>query len=120
MVLTDAKSVELELRSKEPCGVLLSGNALIIAALTSTLAVPHPTKALSDQPRYFSHLAEGSYKGVPLQAASATKHRVRITPKTQLGKRLNELRNKAIAKGIPLLDADEILIEVQKRRGELD
>ena len=118
MVLTDAKSAELQ--STESIGILQSSNALVVAALTSALAVPHAADSLSDQPRYFSHFAEGSYQVVPLQATSTIEHRAPITPKTRLGKRLKELRNKAIAKGMPLLEADEILIEVQKRRGELD
>jgi len=41
-------------------------------------------------------------------------------PKTELGKKLMTLRNQAIAKGLPLLNADEIIEEISRRRGEID
>jgi hypothetical protein len=41
-------------------------------------------------------------------------------PRTDLGKRLVALRNKAIAAGMLLLDEDEILEEVRRRRGEIE
>jgi hypothetical protein len=40
-------------------------------------------------------------------------------PKTALGERLMALRNQAIAKGLTLLDPDEIIEEVRRRRGEV-
>jgi hypothetical protein len=40
-------------------------------------------------------------------------------PKTALGERLMALRNQAIVKGLTLLDADEIIEEVLRRRGEV-
>jgi len=36
-----------------------------------------------------------------------------------LGKKLMDLRNEAIAKGLTLLNADEIIEEVNRRRGEV-
>lgn len=41
-------------------------------------------------------------------------------PRTELGKRLVALRNKAIATGMRLLNEEEILEEVRRRRGELE
>ena len=40
-------------------------------------------------------------------------------PRTPLGKRLLEIRKKAIQAGVKLLSVDEILEEVRRRRGEL-
>lgn len=40
-------------------------------------------------------------------------------PRTDLGKQLVALRSKAIAAGMLLLDEDEILEEVRRRRGEI-
>ena len=40
-------------------------------------------------------------------------------PRTILGKRLLAIRNKAISKGLPLLDADEIISDLSDRRGEI-
>ncbi len=39
-------------------------------------------------------------------------------PKTFLGKQLLAIRNRAISKGLALLDADEIGAELSRRRGE--
>lgn len=44
----------------------------------------------------------------------------RFIPRTDLGKRLVALRSKAIAAGMLLLDEDEILEEVRRRRGEIE
>ncbi|MGZ8245395.1 hypothetical protein [Methylomagnum sp.] len=41
-------------------------------------------------------------------------------PQTELGKRLMEIRQRAIAKGMPLMSQDEVLAEVRRRRGEDD
>jgi len=41
-------------------------------------------------------------------------------PRTELGKRLVALRSKAIAAGMLLLDEDDILEEVRRRRGEIE
>lgn len=43
-----------------------------------------------------------------------------FVPKTELGKKLLEIRMRAIAKGMKLLTTDEILEEVRRRRGELE
>lgn len=43
-----------------------------------------------------------------------------FVPRTDLGKRLVALRSKAIAAGMLLLDEDEILEEVRRRRGEIE
>lgn len=41
-------------------------------------------------------------------------------PKTVLGKKLMELRNAAIAKGMSLMTAEEISKEIARRRGEIE
>ena len=45
-----------------------------------------------------------------------TKDIIPVQPKTELGKKLLKLRNQAIANGLTLLDADEIIEEVKRRR----
>lgn len=42
-----------------------------------------------------------------------------FVPRTPLGKKLLSLRTRAIAAGMRLLSADEVLEEVKRRRGEL-
>ncbi|MBF0460807.1 MAG: hypothetical protein HQL87_05365 [Magnetococcales bacterium] len=41
-------------------------------------------------------------------------------PQTDLGRRLWEIRQRAIASGMKLLSQDEVLAEVRQRRGESD
>jgi len=43
----------------------------------------------------------------------------RYRPRTALGEKLIALRNQAIAKGLRLLNADEITEEILRRRGEI-
>jgi len=43
----------------------------------------------------------------------------RYRPRTALGEKLMALRNQAIAKGLRLLNADEITEEILRRRGEI-
>ena len=43
-----------------------------------------------------------------------------ITPRTELGKRLHALRNKAVSAGMKLLSEEEILDEVRRRQGEME
>ena len=44
----------------------------------------------------------------------------KYVPKTALGEKLVALRNAAIAKGMPLMTAEEISEEIARRRGEND
>ena len=41
-------------------------------------------------------------------------------PRTDLGKRLHDLRAKAVAAGMKLLSEEEVLEEVKRRRGEME
>jgi hypothetical protein len=41
-------------------------------------------------------------------------------PQTELGKHLLEIRQRAVAKGMRLMNQDEVLDEVRRRRGEDD
>jgi len=43
-----------------------------------------------------------------------------VFPRTALGKRLADLRSRAIESGMKLLSKDEILEEIRRRRGETD
>lgn len=65
----------------------------------------------------------------PLEQERSTFQACRVTPsrwesdfvpRTALGKKLLDLRNRAIASGIRLLSEDEVLEEVRRRRGEIE
>jgi hypothetical protein len=45
---------------------------------------------------------------------------LKYQPKTALGERLMAIRENAIAKGLPLLNADEISEEIRRRRGDIE
>ena len=59
-------------------------------------------------------------KKEPLLEAVSTECAGGFIPRTELGKRLVALRNKAIATAMRLLDEKEILEEVRRRRGEIE
>jgi len=73
-------------------------------------------------PKPYYQAVEASDPSIPACQISAwgyTAERV-YRPKTTLGEKLMALRNRAIAKGLRLLDADEISEEIRRRRGEID
>ncbi|MEM4720890.1 MAG: hypothetical protein QXT73_02335 [Candidatus Methanomethylicaceae archaeon] len=41
-------------------------------------------------------------------------------PSSPLGRRLWEIRERALARGYKVLSLDEVLLEVRRRRGEVD
>jgi hypothetical protein len=53
-----------------------------------------------------------------MSTATARRKKKAFIPKTPFGRRLLQLREQAIAEGMTLMTADEILNEVKKRRGE--
>lgn len=65
----------------------------------------------------------------PITQGSSTSQLTRVSssrwdavfkPRTALGKRLHDLRAKAVAAGMKLLSEEEVLEEVKRRRGEVD
>ena len=59
-------------------------------------------------------------KPIPKPFETAPIDQNRQAPKTDLGRRLLALRERAIAKGMRLLSQEEILAEIRQRRGEDD
>lgn len=99
------------------------GTYLVSAVITAMFLLPcgsnAPASAIPPQRPYYKAIeASGSsFSACRIAAGDFTgKHKYR--PKTALGERLMALRNQAIAKGLKLLDADEIIEEVRRRRGE--
>jgi hypothetical protein len=65
----------------------------------------------------------------PINSAKSTNQATRVTqveweleyvPRTAFGRKLVELRNKALAAGMRLFSEEEVLEEVKRRRGELE
>lgn len=93
-----------------------SVSILVIAMLSGTLA----TASLN---------LNGKYEHYTINEVPSAKQITKIItwsdkenyfqPMTPLGKRLLAIRNRAISKGLTLLDADEILSELSRRRGDL-
>jgi hypothetical protein len=66
---------------------------------------------------------------LPLERGRSTSQMIQPTlcqwesdfvPRTPLGRKLWDIRNRAIAAGIRLLTEDEVLEEVRRRRGEIE
>lgn len=99
---------------------ILTTSAVITAMLLLPCGPNASASAIPPQrPYYRSIEASGSsFPACRITARDFTeKHKYQ--PKTVLGERLMALRNQAIAKGLILLDADEIIEEVRRRRGEV-
>jgi len=100
------------------------GTYLVSAVITAMLLLPCvPNTAASaippQRPNYNAIEASGSsFPACRITARDFTE-KPSYRPKTALGKKLMDLRNQAIAKGLTLLDADEIIEEVSRRRGEV-
>jgi hypothetical protein len=100
------------------------GTYLVSAAITAMLLLPGVPNASAaaippQRPYYKAIDASGSSFPVCRITARDFTEQPSYRPKTALGKKLMELRNQAIAKGLTLLDADEIIEEVSRRRGEV-
>ena len=95
-----------------------------IAVITAMLLLPcgpnASASAIPPQRPYYRYIeASGSSFPVCQITARDFTEKPSYRPKTALGKKLMDLRNQAIAKGLTLLDADEIIEEVSRRRGEV-
>jgi hypothetical protein len=97
-----------------------STSAALLAMLAFLSAdITYPPEIPLDKPYYKA--IESSSSSIPVCNITVWDgtERPKYRPKTALGERLMALRNKAIAKGLTLLDRDEIIREVQLRRGEV-
>jgi hypothetical protein len=99
---------------------ILTASAVLTAILLFPCAPNASASAISPQrPHYKAIEAYGSsFPSCRITARDFTE-KPSYRPKTALGERLMALRNQAIAKGLTLLDADEIIEEVRRRRGEV-
>ncbi len=113
MTLSELKTAELF--SRESANSLFARNAFLMGALSSVvIALPSIPVYKGN---YYEHtnVTSGTSQTISFRYGPIQKESLK--PKTELGKKLMELRGKAIAKGMTLLDQDNILLEVQKRRG---
>jgi hypothetical protein len=74
---------------------------------------------IKQTPKYYGAIeVGGAVSQVSIIAIPGWSERRFYEPKTRLGKRLMALREHAIAQGLPLLDADDIVEEIHSRRRE--
>jgi hypothetical protein len=99
---------------------ILTASAMITAMLLLPCGPNASASAIPPQRPYYRYIeASGSsFPACRITARDFTE-KPSYRPKTALGKKLMDLRNQAIAKGLTLLDADEIIEEVSRRRGEV-
>jgi len=96
------------------------GNLMASAILAERLlATDEPLEHFVDKPTTPNYKAiEASGSSSP--ACQINIEKPRYKPRTSLGEKLIALREKAIANGLRLLDADEIIDEIRRRRGEIE
>jgi hypothetical protein len=99
---------------------ILTASAVITAILLLPCGPNASASAIPPQGSYYKAIeVSGSSFPVCLITARDFTEKHRYWPKTALGKKLIDLRNQAIANGLTLLNADEIIEEVSRRRGEV-
>ena len=92
----------------------------VLSAMLPLPSGPYPLATAITPPKpYYKAIeaSDSSIRACHITARGDTEKRAYL-PKTALGKRLMALRNQAIAKGLPLLNASEIVEEIRRRRGE--
>ena len=108
---------EREMRSRESYSLSTPGNLLFMAAISMTATAPVMYSA--PHPRVHERFSESSFQGTVITLESIENKRSPAPANAMLAERLRKLRSQAINKGMPLLDSDEISLELQKRRGEI-
>ena len=93
----------------------------VITAMLLLPCGPNVSAPTTPQQRPYYRFIEASDSSFPACRITARDFtgKPSYLPKTALGKKLMDLRNEAIAKGLTLLNADEIIEEVNRRRGEV-
>lgn len=107
------------LLAEETYSVVTKPAALFAMLSLLSGALPAPTVIPHKIPYIKAIEVSDSYSQVCRTTEWGTTEKREYRPKTALGERLMALRNKAIAKGIILLDRNEIDEEVRRRRGEI-
>jgi hypothetical protein len=105
--------------SQESCSV--TNTPIYMAVFFSRLAEGIAGKpfVIKQTPQYYKAIeVAGAVSQVCVIDIRGWTERRFYKPKTQLGQRLMALREHAIAQGLPLLDADEIVKEIHSRRRE--
>ena len=100
------------------------GTYAVSAVITAMLLLPcgpNDSAVVAPSQRSYYRFIEASDPSFPACRIIARDftEKPSYLPKTALGKKLMDLRNEAIAKGLTLLNADEIIEEVNRRRGEV-
>jgi len=98
-----------ETKVAKPLG--LFAGALTVSSATAFLPVLQEAK-----PYTIRHTSGTAYSATVVKFASPVRRQYQ--PKTALGKKLVALRERAISKGMQLLDANGVAAEVKERRGE--
>jgi hypothetical protein len=104
-----------QLKAKETSTSEMMLNALLVAGLSSTLVCGVPVIAHTAIKKEHSGNTH-HYVVITEKSALLPKH-PKVT--TERGRKMLELRNKAVAKGMKLLAQDELLSEIHEARGEL-
>jgi hypothetical protein len=99
---------------------ILTASAVVTAMLLLPSGPDASVSAIPPQKPYYKaiEVSGSSFPVCRITVGDVTERR-RYRPRTALGERLMALRNQAIAKGLSLLDADEIVEEISRRRGEV-
>jgi hypothetical protein len=117
MTLTEFS--EAKLQAVETANLVNAKKFMRVCALASgVLVIPHASLPISGEYQGYTRTTSDTFRTVRV-TRSTQETRPRLEAKTELARRLLALREEAIRNGMALLSQDEILAEIQRRRGEV-
>lgn len=103
------------------CAAFIIAGYTIVHRDTMHLTIANSHNAINNKAKLIESPLKVSDTTVAFEVKSSTMHKNDpLKPKTELGRKLLELRNKAIKAGMPLLSFDEINTYMNELRGELN
>ena len=115
MAISDRPLALLKAKESSATTLLVGTTSLWMLSLGSAMALAHDTTKSNGGVMYKLGLTPYTSSQSTIVVCAS---RYAFVPRTALGKTLAALREAAIARGLPLLTADEISNEIARRRGE--
>lgn len=117
MTLTEFS--EAKLQAVETANLVNAKKFMRVYTLASSvLVIPNASLPISGEYQGYTRTTSDTFRTVRV-THSNQETRLRLKAKTELGRRLLALREEAIRNGMTLLSQEEILTEIQRRRGEV-
>ena len=112
--MTKTEQLAVELAAKGTTNLSFSRTILLGALTSAVIVLPHHYVERTGFYKGCTNCTSGTLQSYTSKRASEGT----FIPKTALGKKLYELRQRVISSGVALLSPAEIILEVQRRRDQ--